>query len=107
MEKSHKKLEDELKELQAEKTREAVQAANLSDWDKLWKNEEDEGPQKEINRALDDLNIKLRDNEVRKRIRDYLPTIIDKVLFDSVEGKFYVYGKDGNRIYTSTKLEGK
>jgi len=107
LEKSHKKLEDELKELQADKTREAVQAANLSDWNKLWKNEKDEGPQKEINRALDDLNIKLRDNEVRKRIRDYLPTIIDKVLFDSVEGKFYVYGKDGNRIYSSTKLEGK
>lgn len=94
-------LNAKLQELQLGQSATVVRAENIINFKELLANVRAEIDDGEFGNAVDALNAKLKDNDLRRRVRDMLPSFISRIDFNTVRGEWKVYDLNGKLLYTS------
>ncbi len=99
--KQREHLNAKLQELQLGQSATVVRAENIISFKELLADVRADLDDSEFAKGVETLNAKLKDNEIRRRVRDMLPTFISKIDFNTVRGEWKVYDLNGKPLYTS------
>lgn len=95
-------LNVKLQQLQLGQSAMRVRDENIINFKKLYTALNDSNHVMEFEAGIDSLEAKLKDNELRRKVRDMLPTFVSRIYFDCViTGNWTVYDLNGKHIYTS------
>ncbi len=99
--KQREHLNARLQELQLGQSATVVRAENIINFKELLADVRAGFDDAEFAKGVETLNAKLKDNGVRRRVRDMLPSFISKIDFNTVRGEWKVCDLNGKLLYTS------
>lgn len=99
--KQREQLNTKLQDLHLSQSAATVQVENVINFKKLLADVRADKDHKGFNDGITALELKLKDNDVRRQVRDMLPSFISRIDFDTVRGEWRVYDLNGKPLYTS------